>query len=283
LININTTIVQSNKTPHLDFKAINEKYNTSKSRLIFLDYDGTLTPIVRLPQDAIPSIKMLEALKEIVQDKHNLVFIISGRDQLFLDQYFGTFHNLGLSAEHGSFIKYPNGEWINLAEEIEIGWKKDVTDVFDYYTERTSGSFVEHKRYSITWHYRLSDPEYGTFQANECRLHLEQSVLSKVPVDVMVGKKNLEVRPTSMNKGEIVRSIVQKTLSCDFVFCAGDDRTDEDMFQVLTQSNIDNGNVFTCTIGGSNKMTKAMAHVVDPFELIELLRLFAFSSTEVYK
>lgn len=52
---------------------------------------------------------------------------------------------------------------------------------------------MEHKRCSITWHYRLADPEYGIFQAKECQLHLEEAILSKLPVEVMVGKKNLEV------------------------------------------------------------------------------------------
>jgi trehalose-6-phosphatase len=53
---------------------------------------------------------------------------------------------------------------------------------------------VEHKRCSITWHYRLADPEYGIFQAKECQYHLEEAILSKLPVEVIVGKKNLEVR-----------------------------------------------------------------------------------------
>jgi trehalose-phosphatase len=42
-----------------------------------------------------------------------------------------------------------------------MSWKNDVLEIFTYYTERTQGSFVEHKRSSITWHYRQADPEYG--------------------------------------------------------------------------------------------------------------------------
>jgi trehalose-phosphatase len=56
------------------------------------------------------------------------------------------------------------------------------------------GSFIEHKRCSITWHYRLADPDFGSFQAKECQNHLENAILSKLPVEVMIGKKNLEVR-----------------------------------------------------------------------------------------
>lgn len=90
----------------------------------------------------------------------------------------------------------------------------------------------------------------------------------------MAGKKNLEVRPTAMNKGEIVRKLIQKNLHCDFVFCAGDDRTDEDMFQVLIHSASDS-DMITCTIGSDRKKTKAVAHVESPAELIEMLNMFA--------
>jgi trehalose-phosphatase len=107
-----------------------------------------------------------------------------------------------------------------------MSWKNEVSEIFNYYTERTQGSFVEHKRASVTWHYRLADPEYGEFQAKECQNHLENAIQSKLPVEVLLGKKNLEVRPISINKGEIAKKIVsnyQKEL--EFIFCVGDDRT----------------------------------------------------------
>lgn len=50
---------------------------------------------------------------------------------------------------------------------------------------------------------------------------------------MLVGKKNLEVRPLAVNKGEIVRRIVYENPDADFIFCAGDDKTDEDMFRSL--------------------------------------------------
>jgi trehalose 6-phosphate synthase/phosphatase len=148
---------------------------------------------VKVPKDALPPPAMLKALQELSNDPNNVIFIISGRDQECLDDWLGHIDNVGLSAEHGSFIKYPRGKWINLAAEIDLAWKNDVVEIFNYYTERTQGSFIEHKRCSITWHYRLADPEYGIFQAKECQLHLEETIQSKLPVEVMVGKKNLEV------------------------------------------------------------------------------------------
>lgn len=112
-----------------------------------------------VPSAAVPPAEMLEALKILVRDPRNVVFVISGRDQACLDNWLGEVEGLGLSAEHGSFIKYPGKKWINLVQEIDFSWKKQVEEIFNYYEERTQGSFTEHKICSITWHYRLADPE----------------------------------------------------------------------------------------------------------------------------
>lgn len=79
----------------------------------------------------------------------------------------------------------------------------------------------------------MADPEFGAFQAKECQNHLENAVLSKLPVEILVGKKNLEVRPTIINKGEIVKRLLSQHPDVEFILCAGDDKTDEDMFRAL--------------------------------------------------
>ncbi|KAI8918785.1 glycosyltransferase family 20-domain-containing protein [Entophlyctis helioformis] len=263
-------------TPILDISRIIDGYQNSKKRLLLFDYDGTLTPIRKVPSAAVPPVDMLKAMNALVRDPRNVVFVISGRDQACLDDWLGHIPNLGLSAEHGSFIKYPGGKWINLAERIDLSWKPKVSEIFNFFTERTQGSFVEQKRYAITWHYRLADPEYGTFQAKECLNHLENAIVSKLPVEILIGKKNLEVRPTSMNKGEIVKRLVQlRQPECDFVFCVGDDRTDEDMFKVLRKSELAEAVYFTTTIGSATKKTHAQWHVSSPQDVIDLIGDFA--------
>lgn len=185
---------QPNATPELNLGRIMSAYTKGKKRLLLFDYDGTLTPIVKIPSAALPPKEMLQALQKLVEDPRNLVFVISGRDQTCLDEWLGSkIKGLGLSAEHGSFIKYPFGNWINLAQEIDFTWKKDVEDIFNYYEERTPGSFTEHKVCSITWHYRLADPELGIYQSKECHQKLEKTLLSKNPIEILNGKKNLEV------------------------------------------------------------------------------------------
>ncbi|KFH65384.1 alpha,alpha-trehalose-phosphate synthase (UDP-forming) [Podila verticillata NRRL 6337] len=228
---------QSAPTPYLDQTVIVEKYHSAKKRLLMFDYDGTLTPIRKTPSAAVPQEHMLKALTTLANDPANIVWVISGRDQKVLEEWLGGVENLGFSAEHGSFMRQPGSKkWVNLTESLDMGWKNDVIEIFTYYTERTQGSFIEHKRSSLTWHYRMADPEFGAFQAKECQNHLENAVLSKLPIEILVGKKNLEVRPTIINKGEIVKRLLNQHPDVEFILCAGDDKTDEDMFRALASA-----------------------------------------------
>ncbi|KAF9348931.1 threalose-6-phosphate phosphatase [Mortierella sp. AD094] len=252
---------QSTPTPYLDLSVIVNKYNSTNRRLLMFDYDGTLTPIRKTPGAAIPQEHMLKALTALANDPKNIVWVISGRDQQALDEWLGDVENLGFSAEHGSFMRQPGSKkWVNLTESLDMSWKNDVIEIFTYYTERTQGSFIEHKRSSLTWHYRMADPEFGAFQAKECQNHLENAVLSKLPVEILVGKKNLEVRPTTVNKGEIVKKLMLQHPDVEFVICAGDDKTDEDMFRAL--AGVSNGS------GSRRGSIKNRAHnaIIEPYD-----------------
>ncbi|SAM07399.1 hypothetical protein [Absidia glauca] len=227
--------LQSHATPALNMDSLVAHYTAAQKRLMFFDYDGTLTPIVSTPSEARPSVDMLKCLQTLCDDPRNIVWVVSGRDQSTLDEWLGSVHGLGFSAEHGCYIKPPHGqEWSSIVDDVDMSWKQDVAEIFAYYTERTQGSFVENKKSSITWHYRQADATFGEFQAKECQNHLENAIVSKLPVEILVGKKNLEVRPMSINKGEIVKRILTQHADVDLVICAGDDKTDEDMFRMLS-------------------------------------------------
>jgi trehalose 6-phosphate synthase/phosphatase len=228
-----TSFSQSDLTPALDRVKMVQQYHKAKKRLFMFDYDGTLTPIVKDPHAAIPSDRVLRTLKALAADPKNAVWIISGRDEKFLDEWMGHIPELGLSAEHGCFIRQPrNNDWENLTEKIDMGWQKEVMEVFGHFTERTQGSWIEKKRVALTWHYRQADPDFGAFQAKECRRILENTVAKKWEMEVMAGKSNLEVRPQFVNKGYIAARLVneygkQAGEPPEFVLCLGDDQTDE--------------------------------------------------------
>lgn len=222
-------------TPALDRHIMKAQYLKAKRRLFLFDYDGTLTPIVKDPAAAIPADRVLRTMKSLAQSERNAVWIISGRDQQFLDEWMGHIPQLGLSAEHGCFMRPQGSEvWENLTEKIDMRWQLEVMEVYQKYTDRTPGSFIERKRVALTWHYRRADPILGKWQAEQCRKELEESVAKKYDVEVMSGKANLEVRPQFVNKGYIATRLVNEYVSKggqppDFVFCAGDDFTDEGM------------------------------------------------------
>ncbi|KAK1991895.1 family 20 glycosyltransferase [Colletotrichum falcatum] len=274
-------------TPLLDRALMLKTYRDAGKRLFMFDYDGTLTPIVREPSAAVPSERVLQTLKALASDERNAVWIISGRDQEFLQQHLGHIPGLGFSAEHGSFMKNPGSdEWVNLADEFDMGWQAEVMDVFQSFTDRVPGSFVERKRCALTWHYRLADPEQGLHMARECHKELQGTVAQKWDVEVMEGKANLEVRPTFINKGEIAKRLVHTYNSApasdkhpgrvEFVLCLGDDFTDEDMFRALnglSGTDLDNDHVFTVTVGASTKVTLARWHLLEPEDVVECVAL----------
>jgi trehalose 6-phosphate synthase/phosphatase len=248
---------QSFVTPALDREKLLMQYHQARKRLFLFDYDGTLTPIVRDHQSAIPSDRIIRNIRTLASDPANKVWIISGRDQAFLEQWMGHISELGLSAEHGSFMRHPHSEeWENVAAEMDMSWQQEVMEIFQYFTEQTQGmialkstylilsyglltqcdtkpgSFIERKKIALTWHYRCADPEFGTFQASECHKQLNNTVVKKYDIEVMNGKANLEVRPKFVNKGEIVKQLIADYGEGpedipEFVLCLGDDFTDE--------------------------------------------------------
>ena len=150
------------QTPFIPKGDLENHYAKAKKRLFLFDYDGTLAPIVKVPSAAVPSKETLEALEALTADPKNVVYIISGRDQAFLEQHLGHIKNLGMSAEHGGFIREPGmTTWRNFTESLDMSWMQEVLEIFKYYTERTTGSHIEVKKSSITWHYRSADPEWG--------------------------------------------------------------------------------------------------------------------------
>ncbi|KAL0080774.1 glycosyltransferase family 20-domain-containing protein [Phycomyces blakesleeanus] len=270
---------KSSHTPLLRTEWLTQCYRSSTKRLLCFDYEGTLTPLRKMYGLTVPSKSTMDTLEQLCRDPRNEVWIISGRDESTLDYLLGSIVGLGLSAEHGSFMKYPNTKkWINTTEHLDMSWKHDVVEIFTYYSERTAGSFIEHKRSSVTWDYRLADPQYGLFQAKECQNHLEQAILSKMPVDVVVGKKNLEVRPTSVNKGQIVKRLLASNQDLDFVMCCGDDKTDEDMFKAIKKFDVDEQWTFSVKIGTENKKTLALWHLPTTQDLIHSLNAVVTSN-----
>lgn len=88
----------------LSVEGIVSAYRSTQSRLILLDYDGTMMP--QNSVDKTPSDKVINVLDCLCSDPKNIVFIVSGRDRNCLSKWFSPCEKLGLSAEHGFFTRY---------------------------------------------------------------------------------------------------------------------------------------------------------------------------------
>jgi trehalose-phosphatase len=271
----------------LKFESILGEFQQSSYRVIILDYDGTLVPIKPSPMAAKPSKQVLDVLERLARDQKNTIFVVSGRDKETLETWLGHIPGLGLSAEHGSFIRFPNSlQWqetiSNLGESLE--WKEPTQKILQYFTERTPGSWVEQKQRSLVWHYRQSDPEFGSWQAKECQLHLQSTILAKYPVEVLLGKKIIEIRSSFCNKGICLANILGRfTEAVECVVCAGDDRTDEDMFKMLQncQQRADGAmRVFCCLVGGSGTVRSEARYRCESPEALGKILLKMTSQSE---
>ncbi|MFC1694197.1 bifunctional alpha,alpha-trehalose-phosphate synthase (UDP-forming)/trehalose-phosphatase [Candidatus Latescibacterota bacterium] len=216
-------------TPDSRRKMIND-YRTSKNRLILLDYDGTLRDFEKNPEDAIPDKEVLRLLIKLSGDPRNDLFIISGRDKNTLERWFKHF-NIGIVAEHGVWIKEKGGSW-ELIEPIVNNWKEDVRPVLERYMDRTPGSLIEEKEYSLVWHYRGANPELASIRARELKEDLV-FLTSNLGLGVLEGSKVIEIKNARINKGNAVFKFISRK-QFDFILAAGDDHTDEDIFNILS-------------------------------------------------
>jgi trehalose 6-phosphate synthase/phosphatase len=217
---------------HLPAAEIEAAYMNSSRRFLILDYDGTLVPFANRPQQATPTSSVISLLTGLAAEPKNCVALVSGRSAKDLDRWFGHINGLWLVAEHGAELKPPKTPWEPLRSPVSADWKATVMPILEHYVDRTPGSFVEEKKYALVWHHRLAEPEFGSWLANELVSMLE-AMLAETEARAFRGQKTVEVRPAWADKGEAVERILAVYPDPDFVFAAGDDRTDEDIFERL--------------------------------------------------
>jgi trehalose 6-phosphate synthase/phosphatase len=210
---------------------IRDAYLQAVRRVVVLDYDGTLVPFAKQPQQAVPPQTVLDLLTALASDANNRVALISGRSAENLDRWFGKVPQLCLVAEHGAEIRTQSAsKWESLRPQAATDWKPTVMPILEHFVDRTPGSFVEEKKYALVWHYRMAEPEFGEWLANELVSMLE-AMLAETELRAFRGEKIVEVKPVWANKGEAIERLLRDFPGPDFILAAGDDRTDEDLFE----------------------------------------------------
>ena len=264
MIKMKTHALSEKQLDDEKIQSIKNEYKKSDRRLIVLDYDGTLVPLQKKPDAAVPGTKLIKILEMLSADPHNKIVINSGRDPDTLDKWFGYLHIL-LAAEHGAFYK-ENGEWHENSTEPPV-LSDEIFEILGFITSKTPGSTIEIKKRSVVWHYRNSD----AWLANLREKQLVDALMvpcSRENLQVMKGNKVVEIKAIGINKGvEVLRLIENDSFS--FILAMGDDVTDEDMFHSLPPEAI------TIKVGSFSDL--ARYSIETPEQTLDLLELLASS------
>jgi alpha,alpha-trehalase len=203
---------------------------------VFLDYDGTLSPIVEDPTAAVISHEMRQAVAKLAE--HCIVVIISGRDLEDVQERVGLDH-LIYSGSHGFEIAGPEGLH-TLSQEAKhfIPMLTQAHQDLKTSLQPIPGAYMERKKFSLAIHTRrVAEDQRAEVEAAVDRMAKKHPKLRKTK-----GKMVFELQPRiDWNKGKAILWIME-AMKLDphstLPIYLGDDVTDEDAFQVLPPQGI---------------------------------------------
>lgn len=257
------------KKPLFDAWGVVRKRLRRKNIFLFLDYDGTLTPIAPRPQQALlPSgtKSLLSVLSGFAPLK---VAVVSGRsldDIRRLVGVRGLYYagNHGLEAS-GPRLVFRSGQMSQTQRVLRAIRKVLETSIRDI-----PGAHLEDKGFSLSYHYRLVKPK-DQGRARQIFRDAVLAVCDRKKIRIVAGKKVLEVRPvTRWHKGTILAWFLEHAMFSDasrpvMPIYVGDDTTDEDAFRFLK------GRGLAIRVGAARR-TSAPYSLKDPAEVAVFLR-----------
>jgi trehalose 6-phosphate phosphatase len=238
-----------------DWKSVAEKIRSTKSILLFLDFDGTLAPLRRRPQDVMPlglSLRLL--LGRLCRMRLIRLYVISGRTLADLRRLVPVagVHLLGLHGYEGRLSGRMLRERRLLAK---------VKDVLERNLPTTKRIWIEDKKLGLAIHYR---------EASAAAVRRASPVIHETcerfspQIQLLEGKKVWELLPTAIKgKGPAVRALILNQRQPVLPVFVGDDTTDEMAFTALP-------NGLTIRVGGRER-TKAQFYLRNPGEVKQFL------------
>ncbi|CAA2970318.1 probable trehalose-phosphate phosphatase F [Olea europaea subsp. europaea] len=257
--------------------------NRAKNRklVVFLDYDGTLSPIVDNPDRAFMSADMHSAVKRVA--KYFPTAIISGRSRDKVYELVGL-KELYYAGSHGMDIIFPaedmaSGNRSNCTKSTDRQSKEVnlfqpaseflpmINEVFRTLVEVTKnikGAKVENHKFCVSVHYRNVDENSWPIVAQ----FVYDILKDYSRLRITHGRKVLEIRPViDWDKGKAVEFLLESLgFSCNqdvLPIYIGDDTTDEDAFKVLQLGNRGYG----ILVSAVPKETNAFFSLRDPSEV----------------
>ncbi|KAK7389822.1 hypothetical protein VNO78_25116 [Psophocarpus tetragonolobus] len=257
-----------------------------KEIVVFLDYDGTLSPIVDDPDNAYMSDAMRAAVREVAYCFPTA--IVSGRckDKVY---EFVKLKNIYYAGSHGMDISTPLGssKYEDQKHQIKAVDEKgnhivhfhpakeflptiqEIIKVLKEKTRRIKGSMVEDNKFCVTVHYRCVKNEEDVGVLKEI---VESSMKDYPSFHISRGRKIMEIRPKiNWDKGRALLYLLG-TLGFDnynnvLPIYLGDDRTDEDAFKIIRHI----GRGFPIVVSSIAKETEASYSLRDPSDVLAFL------------
>jgi trehalose 6-phosphate phosphatase len=208
----------------------------NKQPVLFLDYDGTLTPIVARPEKALLSAGMRNVLRKLAS--LYTVAIISGRDMADVKKHVDL-DNLVYAGSHGFDITGPGGMRMQYEGGVKTLPSLDsAEEMIRKQLDFIDGIQIERKKFAIGVHYRNVDQkDIGTIKQTVDKILKNYNDLQKSE-----GKKIIEFQPKiEWHKGKAVLWLLKQLdikLSDVLPIYIGDDLTDENAFRAISKEGI---------------------------------------------
>jgi trehalose 6-phosphate phosphatase len=232
-------VAKRNRKLSLYYNQLNEIFQQliKKHPAVFLDYDGTLTPIVPRPEDAVLAPDMRQTLKELAANC--VVAVISGRDLKDVQTLVGL-DNIYYAGSHGFDIAGPRGQRLahQSGQEFLPALDRAEATLRERLSNNLPGVQIERKKFSVAVHYRRADAG----RVGEVEQVVDQVQADSGRLRKSRGKKIFELQPDlDWHKGRALLWLLDR-LGLDrpdvVPFYLGDDVTDEDAFKVLQDRGI---------------------------------------------
>ena len=215
---------------------------------IFIDFDGTLAPIVDEPAAARPwpgTPALLGRLAAVVAR----VAVVSGRPVEFLSEHlaeavgaeFLGLYGLERAGAHGSGTTPEAEPWRPVVDDVAAGAERDAP----------AGVAVEHKGLTVTLHYRAAPGMAGWVD------DFARAAAARTGLLAHGGKMSVELRPpVEVDKGTVVRELAD---GLDVVLFAGDDRGDLPAFAEMGRLRLAGRQTLGVASGGAETPDEVVA------------------------
>jgi len=234
-------------------------YHNAQHRLFVLDYNGTLVPAPRDGHSKPPHAEVHTILNRLAGNKRNRVAVITDNTRDLMAEWFADSAVDLITCSDAAFRRA--GRW-TAQQQLSDDWKDDARPIFERYVVRTPGSYMDEKRYALIWHFENAVRELADVRARELIDDLK-GFAGMQTLFVNEGEGFIEMKNTETHKASLLQDYLGAT-EWDFVFAAGDDLSNETLFETLPDH--------ACTLRIGAALTNARYSLPDQAALLPVLK-----------